>query len=320
MLSAKANMREMSLTKIDNQHLVKTLLVILAHPDDESFGPGGTLAKYAHEGVAVHYLCGTRGESGTIDSHRLDGFADAGELRAAELMCAARELKLAGVHFLGFRDSGMVGTPDNEHPESLHAAPLDEVARRIGEYIINLRPNAIVTHDQFGGYGHPDHIKLNQATLRAYEMLFGLRIDLSRWNTDDKKVALVTRVDPSAKSAAPEIAPPKLYFTTFPKGMVKFGVRVMPLFRQDPTKFGRNKDINLAQIASWDVPQTAKINTNGYEEMKARASACHASQQMPANQGNILMRMAFRRGRGVEYFSRVYPPFKMGDPPEKDLV
>lgn len=318
MLSAKRASRQPPQTKIDNQRLVKTLLVILAHPDDESFGPGGTLAKYAHEGVAVHYLCGTRGESGTIDSHRLDGFADAGELRAAELMCAARELKLAGVHFLGFRDSGMVGTSDNEHPDSLHAAPLDEVARRIGGYIINLRPNAIVTHDQFGGYGHPDHIKLNQAVLRAYEMLFGLRIDLSRWSTNDKKVTLVTRGEPSASTAAADA--PKLYFTTFPKGMVKFGVRVMPLFRQDPTKFGRNKDINLAQIASWDVPQTAKINTNGYEDMKARASACHASQQTPGAQTNLLMRMAFRRGRGVEYFSRVYPPFKVGDALEKDLM
>lgn len=299
---------------------MKTLLVILAHPDDESFGPGGTLAKYAREGVAVHYLCGTRGESGTVDSHRLDGFADTGELRAAELMCAARELKLAGVHFLGYRDSGMAGAADNEHPDSLHAAPLDEAARRICDYIINLRPATIITHDQFGGYGHPDHIKLHHATLRAYEMMFGLHIDLSRWSSDKQKVALVTRKEPLPAYASLGMAAPKLYFTTFPKGMVRFGARVMPLLRQDPTKFGRNKDINLVQIASWDVPQTARVNTAGYEDVKARASACHASQQTPPGQTNIIMRMAFRRGRGVEHFSRVYPPFKMGDALEKELV
>ena len=102
---------------------MKTLLVILAHPDDESFGPGGTLAKYAREGVAVHYLCGTRGESGTVDAALLNGFANVAELRTSELMCAAKELELAGVHFLGYRDSGMVGTNDNQLTESLYAAP-----------------------------------------------------------------------------------------------------------------------------------------------------------------------------------------------------
>ena len=126
---------------------MKTLLVILAHPDDESFGPGATLAKYAQAGIAVHYLCGTRGESGTVDAEKLKGYKDVAELRTAELACAAKELGLAGVHFLGYRDSGMVGSEDNQRSDSLHAAGLDEVAERIVGYMDQLKPDVILTHD-----------------------------------------------------------------------------------------------------------------------------------------------------------------------------
>jgi LmbE family N-acetylglucosaminyl deacetylase len=284
---------------------MRTLLVILAHPDDESFGPGGTLAKYAHTGTAVHYLCGTRGESGTVDAHQLNGFADVAELRTSELMCAAKHLGLAGVHFLGYRDSGMVGTADNAHAESLHAAPLDEVAQRILGYIDRLKPDAVLTHDQYGGYGHPDHIKLHQATMRAYELRYGLQ-----WQVLPDGLWSITR--------RPDTEPPRLYFATIPKGVVKFGVRLLPLFRQDPRKFGRNKDIDLVQIASWDVPSTTKVDTRRYGQIKQEASACHASQQPPPQQ-NRVARYLFRRAAGAEYFSRAYPPYVKGEPRETGL-
>lgn len=295
---------------------MKTLLVILAHPDDESFGPGGTLAKYARSGAAVHYLCGTRGESGTVEADKLHGFKDTAELRTAELACAAKELGLTSVRFLGFRDSGMVGTSDNEHPDSLHAASLDEVARCIGEHILELRPDAILTHDQFGGYGHPDHIKLHCGTLRAYEMLFGITIDLSEWATG---AARRVRASGPASRPGDGLAPPKLYFTTLPKNLVRLGVRLMPLFRQNPRKFGRNRDIDLVQIASWDVPITAKVDTKAFVMAKERASACHASQQAPPQQ-NPIIRLLFRRSAGTEFFSRVFPPFAPGQPVERDLL
>src|SRR3954453_17982021 len=85
----------------------KTLLAVLAHPDDESFGPGGTLARYAAQGVDVHLACATRGESGTVEPKHLVGYADIASLRIAELNCAVRVLGLTGLHYLGFRDSGM---------------------------------------------------------------------------------------------------------------------------------------------------------------------------------------------------------------------
>ncbi|MCX6018992.1 MAG: PIG-L family deacetylase [Chloroflexi bacterium] len=279
---------------------MKTLLAILAHPDDESFGIGGTLAKYAASGVAVHYLCGTRGESGTVDVDRLHGFDDIAALRTAELTCAAKELGLAGVHFLGYRDSGMAGSVDNALSGTLFGAPLDEVAERIAVHVDALRPDVIVTHDQFGGYGHPDHIKLHQATLRMYEHKYGVMIDVSQWNGSTRPPHLHVNVAGAA-------AAPALYFTTIPKGLVRFGVRLLPLFRQNPRRFGRNGDIDLVQISSWEVPATMVVDTRQFVMHKERASACHASQQAPA-QASPIVRWMFRRGAGKEHFSRIYPP------------
>jgi LmbE family N-acetylglucosaminyl deacetylase len=239
----------------------------------------------------------------------MNGYADVATLRTNELLCASRELGLAGVHFLGYRDSGMVGADDNQHAESLHAAPLDEVAQRIIGYINELKPDTIVTHDQFGGYGHPDHIKLHQATMRAYELLYGIH-----WQAEANGLWSATKTNPSA---------PRLYFSIIPKGLVKFGVRLLPLFRQDTRKFGRNKDIDLVTIASWDVAATTKVDTKRYVEAKDKASACHVSQQAPVQQTNTLqgrvVRFMFRRNQGVEYFSRAYPPYVKGERQETGL-
>jgi len=112
---------------------------------------------------------------------------------------------------------------------------------------------------------------------------------------------------------------PRLYFGVFPKGLIKFGVRIMPIFGQDPGKFGRNKDIDLRQIAAWDVPVTTRINTKRYELVKQRASACHASQHGPP-QRNPFIRFLFRRGSGTEYFARAYPPYAPGEKAETGLL
>jgi N-acetyl-1-D-myo-inositol-2-amino-2-deoxy-alpha-D-glucopyranoside deacetylase len=88
----------------------RTLLAVLAHPDDESFGMGGTLALYASRGVDVYLVCATRGEVGEADEKHLKDFSSIGEMREAELRCAAGILGLKGVFFLGYRDSGMPGS------------------------------------------------------------------------------------------------------------------------------------------------------------------------------------------------------------------
>ncbi|MDL1885501.1 GlcNAc-PI de-N-acetylase [Anaerolineae bacterium CFX8] len=278
---------------------MKTIMVIFAHPDDESHGPGGTLAKYAAEGIKVHYLCATRGEAGTVDNRFLQNGRSIAELRTAELGQAAAKLGLADVSFLGYRDSGMEGTPHNLHPESLYAASLDEVAGRIAEYIRRLRPDVIITHDQYGWYGHPDHIKCHCATLRAYEMLYGIRCGTA----DSRYVSNA----------------PRLYVSSFSKSLLKIIVRLMPLFGRDPRRHGQNQDVDLVRIASWDIPTTARIHVRHYLPAKDRAKAAHASQQPLTQSKNGLLNIFMRWVETKETFSRLYPPVGQNEVMEYSL-
>lgn len=278
---------------------MKTILVIFAHPDDESHGPGGTLAKYAAEGIKVHYLCATRGEAGTVDNCFLKNGRSIAELRTAELGQAAAELGLANVSFLGYRDSGMEGTPDNLHPGCLNNAPLEEVAGRIAEFIRRLSPDVIITHDQYGWYGHPDHIKCHHATLRAYEMLYGIRCGTA----ESRYVANA----------------PRLYVSSFSKSLLKIIVRLMPLFGRDPRRHGQNQDVDLVRIASWDVPTTARIHVKHYLSAKDCAKAAHASQQPLTQSKNGLVNIFMRWMEATETFSRLYPPVGQNEAVEYNL-
>src|SRR5512140_2272780 len=101
-----------------------TMLVCLAHPDDETFGMGGSLALYARRGVQVHLVCATRGDVGDVDKELMQGFSTVAERRESELRCAAGILGLSGVYFLGYGDWGMPGSPDNQHLNALAPQPL----------------------------------------------------------------------------------------------------------------------------------------------------------------------------------------------------
>jgi len=267
----------------------RRLLAVLAHPDDESFGPGGTLALYAYRGVEVHLACATRGEVGTVSEELLHGYADIGTLREHELRCAAGHLRLTGVHFLGYRDSGMPGSPDNQHPRALAATPLDDVAAQVTQLIRRLRPQVVITFDPIGGYRHPDHIAIQRGTQAAFEASG----DASRCPGD-----------------LPPYRPQKLYFHTFGRRFLRLAVRVMPLIGQDPRRFGRNRDIDITEIASQDFPLHAFIRFNEVAEAKARAAACHASQGGPPTSG--ILSWLFRLAGGEETFMRAYPPAPPG--------
>jgi N-acetyl-1-D-myo-inositol-2-amino-2-deoxy-alpha-D-glucopyranoside deacetylase/mycothiol S-conjugate amidase len=142
----------------------RVLMFVGAHPDDETFGPGGTLAHYAAEGVRVIYACATRGEAGSAEPDDLGG------QRWAELMSAAKALRLASVLLLGYRDSGMPGWPENRHPRALVMAALEDVTREVVAVIRSERPQVVITFDPIGGYHHPDHIAIHQATVRAFQL------------------------------------------------------------------------------------------------------------------------------------------------------
>ncbi|MFQ5931742.1 MAG: PIG-L family deacetylase, partial [Nitrospiraceae bacterium] len=146
----------------------KSKLAVMAHPDDEAFALGGTLALYANRGVQVHLICATKGEVGTVSPEFLAGYDDIAELRMQELDCAAEQLGLAGLRVLDYRDSGMVGTPDNEHPRALAQANQEQVVEAVSDYMRRVEPQVVITHDPQGGYGHPDHIAIHKATVEAY--------------------------------------------------------------------------------------------------------------------------------------------------------
>lgn len=279
------------------------LLAFLAHPDDESFGIGGTLAKYARAGVDAHYLCATRGESGTVDDHRMEGFTDVAELRDGELACASKALGLKSYEYFGYRDSGMQGSKHNEHADSFAQANVDEAAQRLAGVVLRLRPDVIITHDQYGGYGHPDHIACHRATLRMYEMLWGITI-----RPGPRGEAVVSEATATGPGHPGDLKAPRLYYATLPKTFIKWGVRFLRLTGQNPSGFGRNKDIDLVRIASWDLPVTTRIDIRAVAEIKREASACHASQQMPQQNQSLFQRVFFRR-QTVESFTRAYPAF-----------
>ena len=146
----------------------RSLMAIFAHPDDESFGAGGTLAKYASEGAFVALVCATNGEIGEISDPSLASTDSLGQVRIAELRCAAEALGVAELVLLGYRDSGMAGTADNDRPGAFAKVPEDEVVARLVGLIRRLRPDVVVTFDPSGGYGHPDHVAVHNHTLKAF--------------------------------------------------------------------------------------------------------------------------------------------------------
>jgi len=237
--------------------MTKTIAAFLAHPDDETFGLGGTLALYARKGYDTYSICATRGEAGTVDEEHLRGFKDTAEMRTDELMRAAKILGLKGVYFLGYRDSGMPGTEENKHPDAQINHSVDEVAARVVKYIRELKPDIVITHDPIGGYKHPDHIHLHKATKLAFE------------KADDASF--------HPEAGAP-FKPRALYYQVFPRGFLKWAVRLMPLLGQDPTKFGRNKDVNIKELAKVDFPVHVRLDIASVADIKFEAGAQHASQ------------------------------------------
>jgi len=246
------------------------------------------LALYAARGVKVHLICATRGEAGTLDADCLDGFGSVAERRESELRCAAGVLGLAGVHFLGYRDSGMPGSADNDHPNALVGQALDEVAAGIAHIIRKIHPQVVLTFDPIGGYKHPDHIAIHKATLRACELA----------------------ADPNFMDEFPAYQPQKLYFHIIPKGLLKFAVSLMTLVGRDPRKFGRNGDIDLKSLVEeGDFPIHAEVDIRSVLDKKDAASACHESQLGGGTPRRGPISWVMRKFLDQkELFMRAYPP------------
>jgi N-acetyl-1-D-myo-inositol-2-amino-2-deoxy-alpha-D-glucopyranoside deacetylase len=174
------------------------LLLVHAHPDDETINNGATMALYADLGAQVTLVTCTRGEEGEVLvpalAHLASGAEDGlGKHREIELANAMQALGITDYRFLGapeksFRDSGMMDTEPNKRPDVFWQADLDTAAQILLKIIHEVRPHVLITYDEIGGYGHPDHIQAHRVAMRAVELADQWKVQKIYWNTMPKSV------------------------------------------------------------------------------------------------------------------------------------
>ena len=263
------------------------LLISLAHPDDESFGLGGVISRYANEGVEVYLICATNGDVGEVSTEMMNGYKTISELRLAELECAASTLGLRKVYKFGYKDSGM-GSPTTQDPDCLvyawehHPA---ELTRRVVEVIREVKPQVVITFNRYGAYGHPDHIAIQRATVEAFEL------------TSDPEYVT---------EGLPPHRPQKLYYNNIPTFMIRIGIWLMRLRRKNPRKVGTNEDIDLVAILDHIDPVHTKIDIKNYLDRWDKANACHASQGGGSG-GGLFPQWLRKKLSGNQGLTRVHP-------------
>ncbi len=271
----------------------KKLLAIMAHPDDESFGPGGTFAKYAAEGVDVHLCIATDGAAGSVAEGHEAAREQLVDIRAAELVLAVNTLG-GTLHRLDYQDSGMTGSLSNEHPAAFINVDEAEAVGRIVRLIREIRPNTVVTHDATGGYFHPDHIQCYKLTTKAFHLAG----------------------DPHAypEQNLPAFTPERLYYSAFSYRWTRLISTLMRLRGFDPTAIGRNKDIDMTKLGVSPKQLHATISYRKYWDVKAAASRAHASQGGGTRGGPFgviplpIRKLIFSK----DTFMRGFPPVKDG--------
>ncbi|MFI5532865.1 N-acetyl-1-D-myo-inositol-2-amino-2-deoxy-alpha-D-glucopyranoside deacetylase [Kitasatospora sp. NPDC051853] len=240
----------------------RRLLLVHAHPDDESIGNGATMARYAAEGAGVTLVTCTLGEGGEVIPPELaDLTADRtdrlGEYRIGELAAAMRELGVTDHRFLGgpgrYRDSGMMGLPENDRPDCFWQADLDEAAGHLVAVVREVRPQVLVTYDEQGGYGHPDHVKAHQVAMRAHELA----------------------ADPGWR---PELGPAwriaKVYWNRMPRPVIEAGLAAVAAARPFP---GVAEPGDVPGVVDPGLVTTV-LDGAAHAGVKAAAMAAHATQ------------------------------------------
>lgn len=270
---------------------IPRLLLVHAHPDDETIGSGATMAKYVAQGAQVTLVTCTLGEEGDIlvselanlASDKADGL---GSHRFIELGNAMAELSVNDWRLLGgpgkFRDSGMIGTPPNERPDNFWNADLLEAARYLVEIIREVKPHVLITYDDFGGYGHPDHIQAHRVAHYARELA-------------------------AARSFAPELGEQwtiqKVYWTTFPVSVMRAGIEMLRA-AGDQTEFA-TQDPDEIPFACPDELVTTAIDGKDYADQKMRALRAHATQISTEDGFFALSNNLGSQVMGTEYYRLV---------------
>jgi N-acetyl-1-D-myo-inositol-2-amino-2-deoxy-alpha-D-glucopyranoside deacetylase len=224
-----------------------------AHPDDETINNGATMAMYAALGAQVTLVTCTRGEEGEVlveeHSHKAAAHDDLlGEHRVIELAEAMKALGITDHRFLGapevqYRDSGMMGTEPNNRPDSFWQADVDVAAHQLATIIDEIKPHILITYDEFGGYGHPDHIQAHRVAMAAAEK--------SEWNIQ------------------------KIYWNVMPRSVIQEGIDKMKELGSDFMGAESADDLPFCKDDSF---VSAHINGNSYVEQKMDAMRAHATQ------------------------------------------
>jgi len=234
----------------------KRLLLVHAHPDDETINNGVTMAKYAADGIDVTLVTCTRGEEGEVLVDSLLNLASSkddklGEHREVELKDAMRELGIKDFRFLGspskkWRDSGMMGMPQNDRKDVFWQADLDEAANELVKIILEIKPQVLITYDEFGGYGHPDHIKAHQVAMRAAEIA-----SQQGWQVS------------------------KIYWNTMPRSVIQMGIDKM---KEVGSEFFGAENADDLPFAKPDELVTSVVKAPEYVPQKLAAMKAHATQ------------------------------------------
>jgi LmbE family N-acetylglucosaminyl deacetylase len=280
------------------------LLAVLAHPDDESLGAGGTLAYYAARGVSTHLVTATRGERGRyFDNSDRPSDEEVGVAREAELRAAAEELGIRDVALLGYRDA-----------ELGQADPV-EAAARIAAHLRRVRPHVVLTFGFDGAYGHPDHIAISQLAAAAIPLAadpsFALTPDrLGAATMDAGAAAGFDGVDPAA--LAPHRVD-KLYWIGWPE-------RLWDVYQSVFKKLVSTVDGVERQVTPWpEWALTTRVDAADHWATVWRAIRCHASQMAIYGPLADLEEAQHRLLWGEQYTYRVFSTVNGGRARETDL-
>jgi N-acetyl-1-D-myo-inositol-2-amino-2-deoxy-alpha-D-glucopyranoside deacetylase len=245
--------------------VTRRLLLVHAHPDDETITSGVTMARYVAEGASVTLLTCTLGEEGEVLVPELAQLAadqadQLGGYRIGELRAAMAELGVSDTRFLGgagrWRDSGMMGTPANEHPRAFWNADLDEAVAQAVAVVREVRPQVVVTYDENGGYGHPDHIQAHRVAMGAVD----------------------AAADPAYR---PDLGPAwsvaKVYWSAVPRSVMQAGLDALAESGAS-AMFEGVVDADELPFVVPDEVVAAEIDGRAWHDRKSAAMRAHATQ------------------------------------------
>ena len=243
----------------------RRILLVHAHPDDETINNGATMARYVAEGASVTLLTCTLGEEGEILVPELELLAadhadQLGGYRIAELRAAMEALGVADWRFLGgaghYRDSGMMDTPANDKPRAFWRADQAEAVAHAVAVVREVRPQVVVTYDENGGYGHPDHIQAHRVAMRAVD----------------------AAADPAYRpdlGAAWEVA--KVYWACMPRSVLRQGIEAMAALGE-ASPFESLGEVDEVPFAVPDELVAAAVDGRAHAGRKDAAMRAHATQ------------------------------------------